>query len=79
MTDQQIIEQLNERGDPLSLEAASLILNLQCREAVLSDAINAANQAMAGAPAWHQLHRDAIVLLQGLKSTMNEASQDAVL
>jgi hypothetical protein len=67
----QVIEQLNERGDPLSVEAASLIFNLQCREAVLMDTIAAVSQAMAGAPAWNQLHRDAIALLQEVEAKMS--------
>lgn len=37
---------------------------LRAQNAILIDAINAASQIMVAAPAWHQMHREAIEQLQ---------------
>lgn len=43
---------------------------LQAQNEILVAAINAAAQIMASAPAWHQMHREAIEKLQRVKKEM---------
>lgn len=43
---------------------------LRAQNAILTDAINAASALMASAPAWHQMHREAIEQLQRVRKEM---------
>lgn len=51
-------------------DAADEIERLRAQNDVLIDAITAASALMASAPAWHQMHRDAIAELQRVKKEM---------
>ena len=42
------------------------------QNAILTDAITAASQIMASAPAWHAMHREAIAELQKVKKEMEQ-------
>lgn len=53
-----------------AVEHLDEIERLRAQNAILTDAINAASQIMASAPAWHAMHREAIEQLQKVKKEM---------
>ena len=53
-----------------AIEMLDEIERLRAQNAILIDAINAASQIMASAPAWHAMHREAIEQLQKVKKEM---------
>ena len=53
-----------------AVEALDEIERLRAQNGVLLTAINAASALMASAPAWHQMHREAIAELQRVKKEM---------
>lgn len=57
-----------------AIDSAVELLNeterLRAQNATLMSAINAASALMASAPAWHQMHREAIAELQLVKKEM---------
>ena len=58
------------RAIDVAVELLNEIERLRAQNAILIDAIKAAAALMASAPAWHQMHRDAIEQLQRVKKEM---------
>lgn len=58
------------RAIDVAVELLDETERLRTQNAVLMDAINAASALMASAPAWHQMHRDAIEQLQRVRKEM---------
>lgn len=53
-----------------AVEALDEVERLRAQNTILTDAINAASQIMASAPAWHAMHREVIAGLQAVKKEM---------
>lgn len=61
---------LSFRDQIASLETE--VERLRAQNEVLTDAINAASALMASAPAWHQMHREAIEQLQQIRKEIEQ-------
>ena len=61
------LRRIAEEGYRFAGDAADEIERLRAQNALLIDAINAAAALMASAPAWHEMHQEAVVELRRVK------------
>lgn len=64
------LRRIAEEGYRFAGDAADEIERLRAQNAVLIDAINAAAALMASAPAWHEMHQEAVAELRRVKKGM---------
>lgn len=58
------------RAIDVAVEHLDEIERLRAQNAILIDGITAASALMASAPAWHEMHREAVAELQRVKKEM---------